>query len=216
MQLPARLSADDSGLRITYAVVWREEGSEPASGELDLLPHGFVLQGLAAGEPAVRHLSYESLAGIRVGRRDGERIDGLPTVVVDLHDGTSLAIATVAAPGALGELAERLASLVLAPSSETRAAIVIPIEPESREAVQELLESGPPFDPERAWGLERHEVFLTDNEVIFVFAAEPGPALEPLLSNPAVWRAAAAWRPHLAGPPRLATSVYSWSRNRVA
>ncbi len=215
MRLATGTRADAPRVHGTYAVVWREQGRPLASGELDLLPRGVVLRGLAAGEPAVRHLSYESLAAIRVGRRDAERIHGHPTVLVELHDGSSLAVATVAAPGALGELAERLAALVLGPGGETRAAIVIPIAEGSRDAVGRLLESGPPFDPKLMWGLERHEVFLTETEAVFVFETQPGPALEPLLTNPAIWRAARAWEEHLAGPPRLARSVYAWSRDSV-
>ena len=34
---------------------------------------------------------------------------------------------------------------------------------------------------------------------------------EPLLAEPEVWEAAEAWRDQLAGPPRLAEDVFSWT-----
>jgi hypothetical protein len=36
-----------------------------------------------------------------------------------------------------------------------------------------LLESGPPFDPEQITGLDRHEVFLTSKEAVFVHVPDP-------------------------------------------
>jgi hypothetical protein len=77
-----------------------------------------------------------------------------------------------------------------------------------------LLEVGPPFDPERTPGLDRHEVFLTPHEAVFVFESPLGAeALEPLLAAPELWHAAAAWAEHLAGPPRIAENVYAWTRS---
>ena len=54
---------------------------------------------------------------------------------------------------------------------------------EAHDAVRALLADGPPFDPE-ALGLDRHQVFLTATEAIFVFESELGAsALEPLLAG---------------------------------
>jgi hypothetical protein len=38
-------------------------------------------------------------------------------------------------------------------------------------------------------------------------------ALEPLLAGPELWEAAAAWRDQLAGAPRFAEDVFSWTRS---
>ena len=79
--------------------------------------------------------------------------------------------------------------------------------------MRELLAHGPPFDPD-ALGLDAHQVFLTSSEAIFVFASRLGAgALEPLLQEPELWRSAAAWHDYLAGPPRIAEDVYSWTRS---
>jgi hypothetical protein len=69
--------------------------------------------------------------------------------------------------------------------------------------------------PAAAWfGLDRHEVFLTADEAIFVFESHLGvDALTSLLGDPKLWEAAAAWREYVAGPPRIAEDVFSWSRS---
>ena len=73
---------------------------------------------------------------------------------------------------------------------------------------------GPAAVPARVQvpGLDRHEVFLTSDEAIFVFEASRADALEPLLAQPELWQAAAAWHDHVAGPPRIAEDAFSWAR----
>ena len=62
-------------------------------------------------------------------------------------------------------------------------------------------------------GLERHQVLLTTDEVVFLFESHLGePAFEALLAEPALLEIAAEWQDILAGPPRIAESVYSWTR----
>ncbi len=76
-----------------------------------------------------------------------------------------------------------------------------------------VLKQGPPFDPAGIDGLDRHEVFVTSDEAVFVFESELGSGgLAALLAEPKLWEAAAAWGEHVAGPPRIAESVFSWSR----
>ena len=51
--------------------------------------------------------------------------------------------------------------------------------------MQALLEDGPPFDPAEIPGLERHQVFLTADEAVFVFDTPLGhEALAPLTARP--------------------------------
>jgi hypothetical protein len=80
------------------------------------------------------------------------------------------------------------------------------------ERARELLQEGPPFELETA-RLERHEILLTDREVIFVFET-PGdePALELEAGNPRLRRAAGAWREVMADRPRKAVSAFLWTR----
>jgi len=90
--------------------------------------------------------------------------------------------------------------------------IVVPLKPGSRTWVHGLVELGPPCDPEDP-GLERHQVFFTDQEAVFVFDAPDQSVRDRLAKSPAVRWAAAAWRDYIGGPTRLADVVYSWARN---
>jgi hypothetical protein len=90
---------------------------------------------------------------------------------------------------------------------------VLPLRPGAEDAVRGLLAKGPPFDVGRIPELDRHEVFLTPEEVIFVFESEGrSDSIAALLSKPEAWQAAGSWTEHVAGPPRLAESLYSWGR----
>lgn len=199
-------------MRISYAVVWREGGRAPATGKLELLSRGLRLEGMAESRPTLREIPYHSLRSVRVGHSKADRIDGRPSLVVERRSGEPIAIASVAQAGIVAELAERLAAVQLRTEAGRRTAIVVPLKEGAHEAARSLLEAGPPFDPERS-GLDRHEVFLTPQEVVFVFESRLGAeALEPLLGEPELWQRAAGWREYVAGPPRIAEDVYFWAR----
>ena len=204
----ASVYVDDECKRTSYGVVWRE-GEEPlAAGKLELGPSGLRLDGLGGA----RDIPYRLLAGVHVGRLAGERIDGRPSVVLERRIGAPVTIATVAKPSLVGEIVEKLAALQLG-DHLTRMAVILPIKPEAHDAVRMLLNEGPPFDPDQMTGLDRHEVFLTPDEAIFLFDSQFGAdALESLLTKPELWQAAASWREYIAGPPRIAEGVYLWAR----
>jgi hypothetical protein len=91
--------------------------------------------------------------------------------------------------------------------------VVVPLKAGVRNRVRELLETGPPFDPKAA-GLERHQVFLTDHEAVFLFEAPDQATLDRLARSPRLRWAAAAWRQYLGGRMRVAEVAYSWARDR--
>ena len=94
----------------------------------------------------------------------------------------------------------------------SRLVVVVPLNPGAREQAEELLREGPPFDLE-ATQFDRHHVFVTDREVLFVFEGEgPSRALQLPGEDPAVWRAAEAWQECMAERPRLASTAFSWVR----
>lgn len=199
-------------MKTSYGVVWREGESPLATGKLELLPRAIRLDGLEGAQ----EIPYELLANVRVGRLAGERIDGRPSLVLERRSGAPFTISTVAKPSLVGEIVERLAALQLGNDPSRRMAVILPIKPEAHEAVRTLLDSGPPFDPQQIEGLERHEVFLTLAEAIFLFDSHLGAdAVATLVEDPELWQAAAAWRDHIAGPPRIAENVYSWARHLV-
>ena len=96
-------------------------------------------------------------------------------------------------------------------SDMSRAVVVVPLREGANERAAKLLQGGPPFDPEEI-GLERHQVFLSEREAVFVFEAESSEAAEKLMGEGRFWSAASAWKDIVEGPPRLAEDAYSWVR----
>ena len=113
-------------------------------------------------------------------------------------------------PGIVAELSDRLGVLAADPGSLEKAAIVVPLKPGSRAEAESLLRGGPPFDPSRL-GLAQHEVYLSDDEAIFVFQGLGSVFTERLAEDDSFWNAATAWRPLIRGRARFADSAYSWS-----
>jgi hypothetical protein len=204
-----RCGTEDPYMQATYGVVWREGTVPPAVGKLELLPRALRLEGLERSQ----QIPYEEVAAIRIGRTPSDRINGGPAVVVERRHGDPIIIATVAQPSLVGEIAERLAALQLGARPIGRIVVVLPLKRDAHDTVIRLLEAGPPFDPASIRGLDRHEVYLTSDEVVFVFESKLGAdALAPLLADQRVWEAAAAWRECIAGAPRIAEDVFSWAR----
>jgi hypothetical protein len=93
----------------------------------------------------------------------------------------------------------------------SRLVVIAPLKPDARERALRLLKEGPPFELAET-RFERHQVYLTDREAVFVFEG-PGPAtLELPGEDPVLWRAAEAWNDCLAGKPRVARTAFSWER----
>jgi len=112
----------------------------------------------------------------------------------------------------VGEIAERLTAMQLDAAPPRRLALVVPLKADAFDAVRDLLAEGPPFDPEQVPGLDRHEVFLSHDEAVFVFDSGASADALALLAEPDFLRTAITWREHIAGPPRVAEDVYSWTR----
>ena len=95
----------------------------------------------------------------------------------------------------------------------SRLIFVVPLKEGAGARARELLDAGPPFDLEGT-AFDRHDVFLTEREVVFVFEA-PGEAatLELPADDPELWKAAAAWRECLSARPRKAEVAFSWERS---
>jgi hypothetical protein len=212
--MPSALG-DAPNMRKSYGVVWREGARPLARGKLELLPHAVRLEGMTGSEPTTREIAYDHLTEIHIGRSSNERIDGRPSLVLAPRTGATLSIASVAQSGVIAEIAERLSALQVGEDADRRIAVVLPFREDAHDAVRDLLAAGPPFDPE-ALGLDRHQVFLTASEAVFIFESDLGAgALEALLAQPELWQSAAAWRDYLAGPPQIAEDVFSWTRAAV-
>ncbi len=87
---------------------------------------------------------------------------------------------------------------------------------ESRAA--ELIAKGPPFDPNEN-GLDGHTVYLSADEVVFVFEGkEVEWIVDALVDEPFHWSLLTAldeWRPLLDGQPRIARPAYSWKQETL-
>jgi hypothetical protein len=93
-----------------------------------------------------------------------------------------------------------------------RLMIVARLRDGAREKAEALLQNGPPFDPEEL-RFERHGVYLTQTEVVFLFdAPEVEWIVNEILDDPTMAPAFARWQDLLDGPPRLAHERFYWSR----
>jgi hypothetical protein len=94
-----------------------------------------------------------------------------------------------------------------------RIAVIARLKPDSEKRAAELVQSGPPFDPDQL-GFEGHSVYLSGSHVVFVFE---GGRLDQLLHgvvrDPANIGAFGAWEPLLDGFPSVAREAFSWQRD---
>ena len=98
-----------------------------------------------------------------------------------------------------------------------RIAIVATLKPDGYERALELLEEGPPFDV-GSGVFERHAVYLSRHEVVFVFE---GPEVEWKLDDlvgdflqPKLKETFAEWRNAIDGGPRIAREAFYWEEPR--
>lgn len=201
-------------MRASYAVTWRHGNREPSSGRLELTPDGIALEGVNGGSSTAELVPYGDLRHVRVGRTNADRISGRQTLVIEQRTGEPIRIAGVVQAGIISELAEHLSSLLGEERVMSRAVVVLPLREGTSEQAAELLRRGPPFDPEEV-GLERHHVFLTEAEAVFVFEADSLDAAGRLVGEGRFWSAASAWKDLVEGPPRLAEEDFSWVRPHV-
>jgi hypothetical protein len=199
-------------MRASYAITWQEAENPPRSGRLELKPRGLGFEGSNGHGPTIAEIGYDELSAARIARTSGDRLAGRPTLVLERRAGGQIKIAGVAQPGIISELAEQLAAFHLGEEqSLSRVIVVLPLKEGAHEGAAAVLEQGPPFDPEQV-GLERHQVYLTEREAIFVFEADVADAVDRLVNDLSLWGAAAAWIDLVAGPPRIAQEAFSWVR----
>ena len=91
----------------TYGVVWKDGDSPVTSGSLEFRSQGLRL----AGRDGTEDVPYADLKSVRVGRANGDRLDGRPTILLERTDGVRLTIATVGQSAVVREIADRVAAL---------------------------------------------------------------------------------------------------------
>ena len=205
------MSTHDSTERQDYAVVWQTGDGPTSHGRLELGDVELVLRG--AGADQLR-IPFGELASVEVGRAPSERINGEKSVVLERHACERVLVAALGGVGVVGELTELLARLRAEQAAPACVAVVVPIRKGTAETARRLVEEGPPFDVEQL-GLARHQVFVSEREVVFLFDGEDAAAVVDALSRSSdVLKAAVRWRRVLAGRPRLAEERFCWTRAR--
>jgi hypothetical protein len=196
-----------------YAVAWRTGDGPISIGRLELGEEELVLRGSSG--PEKLRIRLDEISAVEIGRGAAERINGNKSLVLERPSCERVLVAAVTAlggAGLVGELNELLARLRAEHVARARVAVVVPIKRGTAEAARQLVEEGPPFEIEHL-GLERHHVFLSEREVVFVFDGESATtAVNTLVRSPDVLRAAVRWRRILAGRPRLAEERFDWAR----
>jgi hypothetical protein len=92
----------------SYAVTWEDPDGRRRSGRLELGDSAIRLEGGNGGARVSRAYPFRRMSGFHVARAPGERLNGRPTLVIDLDGGGTLKIAGVAQSGIVAELAGRL------------------------------------------------------------------------------------------------------------
>lgn len=91
-----------------------------------------------------------------------------------------------------------------------RLAIVAKLRPGSRERAREIVAAGAPYELGQS-GFRRHDIFLAEDTVVFVFEGQDIEALvSRLIGDPASSAAFGVWGPLLQGTPALAHQEFSW------
>jgi hypothetical protein len=94
-----------------------------------------------------------------------------------------------------------------------RVAIVARLKPGATGRARELVAAGPPFDLANS-GIERHSVFVSAREVVFVFEGHQVEwIVDELIDGPfhyELQRAFRNWRAIVDGPPRIARQLFGW------
>jgi hypothetical protein len=97
-----------------------------------------------------------------------------------------------------------------------RIAVIARLKPEAEKRATQLIESGPPFDPDTL-GFDRHAVYLSGNQVVFVFeGGRLDHLLHAVVRDPSNVSAFGKWEPLIDGFPTVAHEAYSWQRENGA
>jgi hypothetical protein len=148
-----------------------DTGDAPAAGSLVVTDAAVWLSGRCHGEPVELGIPRDELTRVRIGRSSGERLNGYSTVVLERRIGADVLVAPFGF-GLLHEIAELLGSINVRPIRPSeRLELIVPIRNGSHPQVRRLVSSGPPFEPAKL-GLRRHDVYLDQDHVRFVFEGD--------------------------------------------
>lgn len=97
-----------------------------------------------------------------------------------------------------------------------RLAVIARLRPGRADEARRLISEGPPFEL-AALRMQRHAIYVSSDEVVFVFEGpEVGWTVEDLVNDPVISAAFSGWGPLIEGTPRMAREAFSWSRDEAA
>jgi hypothetical protein len=197
-----------TGPSTRYAASFCAGFQAPVSGALTIEDSYLLLEGHSLQGHVEFHIPFSEISEVSIGRLPEERLNGHAALLLSRRDGELVRVKPKAF-GFLYELADLLSGLAREHADRhEQVAVALPLRKGRLSQARELIAQGPPFDP-AVLGLRRHEVFLTDEEAVFVFE---GPnvrrMLERLTRDPTLWQAGLAWRTCVGGRPRLLAEAY--------
>lgn len=182
-----------------FAVVFRD-GQRRAAGALEVEHDRLLLRGHGDRGRLELEIKISELSQVR-SCRPSERLNGYPTLLLERTDGTPIAVAPLGV-AMLPEIVDLLVVLTRRADSDVLA-VAVPLKRDCLAHARTLLAKGPPIDP-ASLGLSGHEVYLSEDEAVFVFrGSNARAAVNKAIGHPAIWRAGLAWQRCFAGPPRI-------------
>jgi hypothetical protein len=97
---------------LSIPVIWAENGGAPLPGRLDVHPGGLHLDGGSRDRRATRELPYTAIESARIGRDNGDRMNGRPAIVLQLLAGGTISFVGFDRPGTLVELLHRIEAMI--------------------------------------------------------------------------------------------------------
>ena len=154
----------------------------------------------------MREISFDAISGLELTSAEGS--NDRPILVFHLSANGRVEIEGAVGKWILGDLLrETLRRMLVREPARQRVLVSVKTRPEAREQVEELLKNGPPFDP-FATSITRHDVFVLDDQVLFLFETDDQLEGEDSLED--AWRWAETWR-DLVVEVRDAEEIYSWT-----
>jgi hypothetical protein len=127
---------------MSYAVVWSDNGTPPRAGRLELAGPALELHGgRADGDTKPLVVEGGAIAAAYAVNRDGDRLNGCPTIVLERHDGTKVRIGALEF-GIIGELRDLVATLPASSSAAERVLVALPLREGCAERASELIGAG--------------------------------------------------------------------------
>jgi hypothetical protein len=193
-------------MKVAYGVRWRDALGD-VEGRLSVGPQSLRLMDLTGGRVPLREIPLDAISGLELTSINGWH--DRPILVFQSSANGRVEVESAVGKWILGDVLDEMqwSTLDQAPVRH-RVLISIKTKPECRERVAELLKEGPPFDPIPT-PITRHDVFVLDDEVLFLFETDDRLEAEDSLLD--AWRWAESWR-DLAVGVRSAEQVFSWIR----